>query len=99
MKTNDCARMIQDYLETEYNKRISIDTIVCILRLYRESLMSEILNQMEAQIYGIGVIKAVKHRQKKVFGKKVKAHYCLKLKPSMNLRKAVNELYYVDKSK
>jgi hypothetical protein len=29
--------MIQDYLETEYNKRISIDTIVCILRLYRES--------------------------------------------------------------
>lgn len=99
MKTKDCARMIQDNLTTEYNKRISIDTIVCILRLYRESLMSEILNQKESQIYGIGVIKAVKHRQKKVFGKKVKAHYCLKLKPSVNLRKAVNELHHVDKSK
>lgn len=99
MRTMDCARIIQDYLETEYNKRISIDTIVCILRLYRESLMSEILNQMEAQIYGIGVIKAVKHRQKKVFGKKVKAHYCLRLNPSLNLRKAVNELHHVDQSK
>ena len=99
MKTMDCARMIQDNLETEYDKHVSIDTIVCILRLYRESLMSEILTQMEAKIYGIGVIKAVKHRQKKVFGKKVKAHYCLKLKPSVNLRKSVNELHHVDKSK
>lgn len=98
MKDTDITTSIQKTIicRGRYLTRYQISE-VC--REYRELLMGEIFEKMQTYIPGIGTIRAVEHQKKKVFGKVVKAHYCIKLKASKVLQRAINELHDVDKSK
>lgn len=98
MKDTEIRKTIQQAIEAR-GHHVHQREISEICREYRNILLAEILEDMKTYIPGIGAIYAVKHARRKVFGKIVKAHYCLKLRPSRVLRFAVNEIHNVDKSK
>ena len=99
MKVTECVKIMQGLLKSDYDISLSQNDISVILRLYRDLLLNELLNDMKTSIPGIGKIKCSKYKKRNVFGQKIKAHYCLKLVASDNLKKAINELHHVDQSK
>lgn len=98
MKDTEIRKTIQQAIEAR-GHYVQQRDISDICREYRNILLAELLEDMKTYIPCIGAIYAVKHARKKVFGKVVKAHYCLKLRPSRVLKIAINEIHHVDKSK
>lgn len=99
MKDTEIRKTIQQAIEAARGRNVPQCDISDVCREYRNILLTELLEDMKTCIPGIGTIYAVKHARKKVFKKVIKAHYCLKLRPSRVLRFAINEIHHVDKSK